>query len=231
MRKTTQLPLTKSAPKHQISAEYEMINDILNDNPKIFDLAYNDLTTNLTSKSGAKGMTAEQVVKAAIVMQKESFSYRNLAFHIMDSDTFRIFCNIGIGDVGFKKSTLNKNIKRLSSDTWESINLCLLGYSSESEIEKGRQVRIDCTPVSSNVHDPMDSEQLWDCVRVLTRILIAISMTLTGIKIFFTDHTRRAKRRALGVMNAKNEKKRNKKYKDLLKVAKKTLGYAKTALI
>jgi hypothetical protein len=32
-------------------------------------------------------------------------------------------------------------------------------------------VRTDCTVVESNIHDPKDSELLWDCVRVLSRLL------------------------------------------------------------
>ena len=33
---------------------------------------------------------------------------------------------------------------------------------NESNIEKGRQVRIDCTVVESNIHKPYDSALLWD---------------------------------------------------------------------
>jgi IS5 family transposase len=42
----------------------------------------------------------------------------------------------------------------------------------------------------------------------------------------FTNHSRRAKRRAMGIENAKKKKDRVKLYKDLLKVARRTVGYA-----
>jgi len=49
------------------------------------------------------------------------------------------------------------------------------------------------------------------------------------LKIIFVDHSKRAKRRMLGVMNAKNEKGRKVHYQDLLKMAHNTVGYATEA--
>lgn len=40
---------------------------------------------------GAQGMTAEQVLRAAITKQIEGFSYEALAFHLIDSRTYRNF--------------------------------------------------------------------------------------------------------------------------------------------
>lgn len=54
-------------------------------------------------------------------------------------------CHIGIADKGYKKSTLNKNIKAITDSSWQMINTDLLGYANAKKIEKGRQVGIDCT--------------------------------------------------------------------------------------
>ena len=69
-----------------------------------------------------------------------------------------------------QKSVLDKNIKALSDQTWEAINFEVLGYAKQNKIEKGREVRIDCTVVESNIHAPSDSSLLYDCVRVLSRL-------------------------------------------------------------
>jgi IS5 family transposase len=116
-------------------------------------------------------MSADQVIRAGIVMRLFDFTYKELAFHISDSRCLRRFCRIGIADKGFKKSALNTNIKSLSKETWEAIFRDLLGHAKDEKIEKGRKVRIDCTVVESNIHKPFDSVQLWDCVRVLTHFL------------------------------------------------------------
>ncbi len=46
----------------------------------------------------------------------------------------------------------------------------------------------------------------------------------------FVDHSRRARKRALEILNAKREKQRKKPYKDLLKVTRMSVGYAKEAV-
>ena len=91
--------------------------------------------------------------------------------------------------------------------------------------KKDEKPTSDCTVVESNIHKPYDSIQLFDCVRVLTRLLYKARDDF-NIKMIFTDHLRRAKRRMVGIQYAKTKKQRLPLYKDLLKVIQKTIGYA-----
>ncbi len=134
-----------------------------------------------------------------------------------------------IADKGFKKSVLNKNVKALSAQTWEAINGQLVQYADKEKIEKGREVRIDCTVVESNIHEPTDSSLLWDSVRVLTRLLHRAKEDF-GLRVLFQDHSRRAKRRLLSIMNSRSKKDRRSKYVDLIKVTNKSIGYAQSAI-
>lgn len=224
-----QLPLMPSNIDHPRARELERISQILDSIPTILDLVLQDLTHGVENRNcGAAGMTAEQVLRAAIIKQSEGFSYAELAFHLIDSTTYRNFCRIGLFQKGFKKSALCSNIKAISPETWESINRLLEAYGEDKQIENGKEARIDCTVVCSNIHYPTDSSLLWDCERVLTRLLKKIKEEV-GINIIFTDHTRRAKRRAIEILNAKSTKAMVKPYEDLLKITKKTMGYAKSA--
>ena len=227
-----QLPLMITRIDHPHAHELQAVNQILDSNPIINEWVLQDLTRDkvMLTDTGAEGMTAEQVVRAAIIKQMESFSYEDLAFHLLDSICYRNFCKIGIADKGFQKSALCANIKAISPETWESINRLLVAYGQNKKIEKGKQSRIDCTVVSSNIHEPTDSSLLWDSVRVITRMLGKIKEQFEDLNISYTDHTKRAKRRMLGVLNAKNKKVRKKEYQDLLKVTHKTVSYAETAL-
>jgi IS5 family transposase len=226
-----QMPLMINRIDHPHAVELESISKILDDNPIINEWVLQDLTKNKTlNDTGAEGMTAEQVIRAAIIKQMESFSYEDLAFHLLDSVCYRFFCRIGFADKGFQKSALCKNIKSISPKTWEAINRILVAYGQDKNIEKGKQSRIDCTVVSSNIHEPTDSSLLWDSVRVLTRMLRQINVRFDDLKIPFTDHTKRAKRRILGIMNTRNKNIRKKQYKDLLTVTHKTLNYADNAV-
>jgi IS5 family transposase len=57
-----------------------------------------------------------------------------------------------------------------------------------------------------------------------------INERFDALDISFSDHTRRAKRRMLEIMNANSKKVRDKKYEDLLKVTHMTVNYALIAV-
>lgn len=223
-----QLPLAEVTTDHPKAKEFAQISAILDSNNSIYLLAQQDLGIS-NRNIGANGMTVEQVIRAAIIKQIDGYTYRELAFHLADSRVYRLFCKIGIGK-GFKKSALQKGIKALSEETWEQINRTVIGYAEDENIEKGRKIRVDCTVVESNIHDPYDSELLVDANRVLDRILTTAKEEFSGIVFSFTDHLRRAKRRNLEIMNAKKAEERTKPYKDLIEITENTIGYSENGL-
>ncbi len=223
-----QLPLAEVTTDHPKAKEFAQISAILDSNNSIYLLAQQDLGIS-NNNVGANGMTAEQVIRAAIMKQIGGYTYRELAFHLADSRVYRHFCKIGIGK-GFKKSALQQGIKALSDETWEKINRTVIGYAEDQDIEKGRKIRVDCTVVESNIHDPYDSELLVDANRVLDRILTTAKEEFFGIVFSFTDHLRRAKRRNLEIMNAKKAEERRKPYKDLIEITENTIGYSENGL-
>ena len=226
-----QLPLPEAKIDHPKAKELEAISRLLDQHPAIYEMVWKDITRTAKIKAGgANGMTAEQAVRAAIVKHINGYSYEELDFHLADSKCYRNFCKLGIAHKGFKKSALGNNIKAISAESWEAIHRLIITDAKAKGIETGRKVRIDCTVVSSDIHEPTDSSLLWDSVRVLTRILSKLKENLKGLDFPCQDHTKRAKRRALGITCAKNEKGRKNKYMDLLKVTRKTIGYAKGAV-
>ena len=56
--------------------------------------------------------------------------------------------------------------------------------------------------VETTIHEPSDSSLLWDCVRVLVRAMTKAKATF-GTS--FNSRRRRAKRRAIGILNAKSK--------------------------
>lgn len=218
------------ASNHPQERELEVISKIIDATPTICACVLQDLNRGkvFIRRTGARGMSADQILRAAIIMRLFDFTYEELAFHISDSRSLGRFCRIGFADKGFKKSALNANIKSLSEETWQVILRDLLGYAKKEDIEKGRKARIDCTVVESNIHKPFDSVQLWDCVRVLTRLL-QTARDCFGAQIIFSDHQRVAKRRMVGIQYAKGAKQRQPLYENLLKTTRKVIGYARTA--
>lgn len=234
MREKRQRQMSLMPPEidHPQAKELEAISCVIGSKPTICELVMQDLSklNPCDDRRGARGMSADQVLRAAIVKILFGFSYQDLAFHLVDSKSIRRFCQIGIFDKGFKKSVLQKNIKAISHRSWHAINQDVLAYAGDEKLEKGRQVRIDCTVVESNIHQPSDSTLLWDTVRVLTRLLCRAKEEFGLRQLLIQDHRRRAKRRMLAIQYAKNNRARVPLYKDLLKVTNRCIGYAQCAV-
>ena len=219
-----QLPIVYPFIAHEHAIELRKISDILDQIPEAGTLVYYDLiSSGKVISTGRPGLSGDQVLRIFLIKQMNGFSYEELAFHLADSRCYRAFCGFGIDEKSPKKSALQQNIKRLQPVTMELINRLVVEEARLQKVENGRKVRVDCTVVESNIHHPSDNTLLFDCIRVLARVMEPDRHLLGGS---FTNHTRRAKSRSLGIMNAKNKKARKSLYLDLLKVSHATVAMA-----
>jgi IS5 family transposase len=221
-----QLPLVPALREHPHVRELEQISGILDDNPVIAALVHADLVRDVSAQTGSEGLSGDQVVRAAILYCSNQWSYSELAFELMYHAAYRAFCRLGIDEYP-SKSALHRDIKRIEPETWEAIHEIVIGHAKRTGVEDGKRVRTDCTVMESTIHEPSDSSLLWDCVRVLARQLEAASDV---VSVSYSDHRKRAKRRAWGINNAKSMTQRIPLYRDLLKVTRKTIGYAKRTM-
>lgn len=209
--------------------ELQAIAGLLDEHPMVADLVWQDLAPKgLLNDTGAQGLSAEQVLRALLIKQLNGFSYRVLAFHLADSVTYRRFCQLAWQQQP-SKSVLAACIKAIRAETLEKINRLVVGIAEEKKIEDGKKVRVDCTVVESNIHAPLDSNLLGDCVRVVTRLMDQ-AREIIGADVTFPNRTRRAKRRVLGILNARFKEKRKPLYRDLLLVAKETMQSAERVI-
>ncbi len=216
-------------PNHKIGQELEGISTVLDSNRDILDLIYRDIIGLRQAATGRKGMSAEQVVRCAILKQYRQLTYEELAFHLEDSESFRGFARMTGGQYP-SASTLQENIKAISPATWEAVHRVLLEYAECRGVEKGRTIRIDSTAVDADIHHPTDSTLLQDGIRVITRLL-AEGKTLAPVPEYrLADHNRAAKKRVLTILNAKKEKLRVKAYRKLLSLAYAVRDYALEAI-
>lgn len=219
-----QLGLVITSADHVRARELGMMSRVLDELGRAVELVHRDVVSRSgRSDTGREAMTSEQVLRAMVAKQRFGCSYEGLAFLLADSSSVRAFCRISLSASPPTKSTLQRNIKRVKATTWEAVNRLLIGYAQEKKIETGRKVRSDCTVVETNIHEPSDSSLLWDCVRVLVRLMTQAKETF-GIS--FNSRRRRAKRRAVGILNAKSKEQRTALYRDLLKVTAETMAQA-----
>jgi IS5 family transposase len=218
MRKTRRIQPTLMEPWLDMphAKELQTISRLLDDHPRSSQMVAQDLASPAAT-SATNGLTGEQVLRALIVKQMNGFSYRELAFHLADSSSYRRFCHIGFTDRLPSKSALATNIKRVKAATLEVINRELVVLAEALGVERGRKVRVDSTAVPAMIHEPSDSYLLWDCVRVVTRLCEQARELEVG-EIVCPNRTRRAKRRARAIHTARTRSQRARLYRDLLRV-------------
>jgi len=217
-----QMPLTTGLPDHPRSKELVAMSAILDANPIIIDLVFKDLSCDVHTDTGCPGMTGEQVLRCAVLLRVYDCTYRELSYHLMDSDTARWFSRLPFGSKP-SASSLQNNISKIRPDTWEAINVIIVRYAAREKVEKGRTTRTDTTVVTNAIHHPTDSGLLWDCVRVLTRLLVRARKSGLVDDHRFVDHTRAAKRRMMEIRNLPRKKHR-KVYRKLLALCQETVS-------
>jgi len=215
--------------RSSIVKELKGISDILDATPSVMDLVFQDLVKTHRPDTGREGMTAEQVLRCAILKQYRELTYEEMAFHLEDSDAFRNFARLEMGQYP-SKSILQENIKAIREETWEAIHRDILDFAMKEEIEKGRTVRVDSTAVETDIHHPTDSTLLADGVRIITRWLAEGKELVPQPTYQFSDHQRVVKKRVMTILNARKDDVRQKAYRDLLYYAGLVKGYAESAI-
>ncbi|MBW2122526.1 MAG: transposase [Deltaproteobacteria bacterium] len=142
-KRISQLSIFHTMPRNQVARELEAISRVLDDNPGIYDLVYRDMVRAKRPDTGREGMTAEQVLRCTILKQYRNLSYEELAFHLEDSQSFRAFCRLGMGQrLGYRP------FNKTSSNLGPVPGRRSTGCSSDTLWSKGsrRVVRFGSTP-------------------------------------------------------------------------------------
>src|SRR4030042_3595804 len=96
------------------------MDEILKNNEKVLSFVMKDIAVG-SKLQGREGMSAEQVLRIAIIKQLYSWDYRTLRERVEDSCILRNFCRYDFIKVPVFR-TFQRNIKRLSPETLEEIN-------------------------------------------------------------------------------------------------------------
>ena len=201
-------PMFRQYSEHIFSEKLQRIDAILNKYPEASDWVLEDLASGKDAR-GAKGMTAEEVLRAALLMQIEDLTYRQLEFHLVDSIAMRAFVHIPDGQK-YSDSTLQVNIKSISPVTWQKIHLLTVMDAKDSGLEKGRTVRLDATVIETDIAPPRDSQLLVDCLRVISRIVAWMKGKNLLINLAYKH--KKAKSVSLAILNAKTAEDRETLY-------------------
>ena len=225
----TQMRLEFYQSNSKMSKKLEKMSEILQKDRSFLEKIAEDFKTPKGSPAGTKGMTVEEVVRVAILKQLCQLSYEKLYDCLNDNISYRRFTKIHEGMIP-KKATLNENIKKISPEGWEEVHKVIVKIAIELGVEKGKSVRTDSTGVESNIHYPTDGELLWDCIRVIDRIIGVVIDEYPDMEIGYHNYTMRAKRRRYRIVNTSSKKRRVEAYRDLIKVSKATEKYSESCI-
>jgi len=216
----SQIPLFFNWAEHKISKELQQISAILDRHPEFVEWVHCDLTSNKHT-SGDKGMSSEQILRAAIIKNIRSLSYEQLAFNLTDSVSTRSFLMMDLGEC-YSSSCLQENISKITEQSWDAISKALVFDAMESGFENGKQVRIDSTVTDTNIEHPTDSKLLYDCIRVIDREFKKAREVANKKHWRLTsfEQVKEAKSLRYQINNSKNDEERLPVYNQLLKIAK-----------
>ena len=212
-------------PHKQLKA----MDRIIRENPDIVRAVHADLTKEVCT-TGRKGISAERVLRTAVLKQLKSYSYRELREQLHGSVPFRWFTQFYSDEIPHF-TALQKSIKAIGEDTWKTINDLLVHYALGKKLEKGKALRMDTTVIETNISYPVDARLLWDSIRVLTRIMEACQKVLPELTLNFAKRTRRSKKLCYAIVMTKGphaDMRRKKLYRALLKVAHEVVTMAKS---
>lgn len=227
-KRTNQASLELNPVDHPLAEDMARMSAFLDEHPEFADWVAADLSREGVSDVGRQGMTHESALRCGVLKQMRRESYRDLAFALRDSATAQSFARLD-GRLAPGKSALQAAVGSVSAATWERINGALLAAARSEGVEDGSQVRVDSTVTETDILSPTDSGLLRDAVRVLTRLLETARERLGREAVAYRDHRRAAQRRMLEIHSRRGAAHRAERYRALLRLTARTVGYAEAA--
>lgn len=211
------------------------ISGFLDRHGELLDLVEKDLVRGLKrAGTGRAGLGPVQVLRSFILWRIKDWPYRELRERIADGYTLRQFTRFGAGRVA-KADAFQRSFARLSPATVRCLNEAVLHAIVKLGFEDATQLRVDTMVVESNIHYPTDSTLLWDCVRVLSRLIRGhLAPKLPEAVRGFSNHTRRARRRMQEIARmrdrrGKRQRAWRRKYRDLITLSHTVMVEARQA--
>lgn len=206
------------AVEHQLALELAEVDAVISAHHEWVRLVHVDLTKarGVDGRTGRKGMSAAQVLRLGFLKHRLRRTARELEHDLADSLSLRGFLGLGLADESPKRSTIQENLALVRPETWGKLLEGFARSAEAQEHEKGDKARVDATVVETNVHAPSDSSLLWDCIRVLTRLMTVASEVF---EVAFTDLSKTAKRLHHGIFYARTQAQREPAYREFVEVA------------
>jgi IS5 family transposase len=211
--------------------------DKLLDDEALIDTVYEaqGLRHKHSQTKGRSQTPADTVLRLLLLKHVRNWSYDTLEREVRMNLAYRDFARIGLGKVPDAK-TLARIGQALGGAVVADLHRRLVELAQQNGVIQGRRMRADTTVVETNIHYPTDSSLLGDGARVLTRTMKKIEKQVGGLKRAVRDRRRSVNRRTIAIATASRhkgpagEEKRQKEYKDLLRLSRRILNDTKRVM-
>ena len=213
----------------------EAISELVDQHPELVELVHRDLMRGLKrSRTGRRGMTAEQVLRTFVLKSIKDWDLRELRERTADGYSLRLFTRFFCQPVP-RHDAFNRAFHRLRPETLEAINEALVRVAVDLGLEDGKQLRVDTSVVETDIHWPTDSTLLWDAIRVITRLVLGFREKLPAAicAIRFNNRTRSARRRMQEIQRMTTAQRRSRlvpKYRELIRIAEQVVEQARRVI-
>src|SRR5690242_5089179 len=92
--RTIQATIFEVFAQHEIGCELKAMSQWLDGQGQLTSLVAGDLRRQGVRETGRRGLSAESVLRCALLKQQRQLSYEELAFHLEDSASFRAFARL-----------------------------------------------------------------------------------------------------------------------------------------
>lgn len=200
-------------PHFEISADYKIIDAVLEDEALIVELAkdFPDVAT------GRNRTPIEQTLRFLVLKHQKQLDYRGLERTLQANLEDRWFCKINDNPPVFK--TIQNQISSLSDKTIHAINHRIMQEARRRKFTKGKRMRVDSTITESPIHYPTDASLLMDAMRVVVR---TVKQTETLLPSGFRTFKRKIQqaRQRIRTIGRRNKEVREKAIRELMQMGR-----------
>jgi IS5 family transposase len=224
MKILNDLRLKLDNPNWAVDPELALIDTILNQNPKLYEIFAEDINgLNQSSKLGRQDSpTVEQVVRAALYKEIKKLDYRELEYAQYDSRICGGFIKLEERSP-FSFEVMHKYISGIKGESLRKlmveINRIMMG---EEEVEDGRSLRTDSTVVETDIHYPTNNALIWDCIKTSHRLLKKLEESGEIRKV--RNYQKQAKKNLFRINNTKKKEKRTELFETQLKLLRSSIN-------
>jgi IS5 family transposase len=218
MKILNDLRLKLENPSWALDPELALIDTILNENPRLYEIVTPDIMgLNKSSKEGRQDSpTVEQVVRSAIYKELKKLDYRELEYAQEDSRICGAFIKLE-GRSPFSFEVFHKYISKIRGESLRALMVEINRIMMREEgIEDGKSLRTDSTVVETDIHYPTDNSLIWDCIKTSHRLLKKLEEAGEIRKV--RNYQKQGKKNEFKINNMKKKEKRAELFKRQLKL-------------